>query len=88
MVDRVCSNSNELQVIVKDRTDRDITLTATKRPILTKDATSRCFLDLLGVFASLETNLRSERKLLGIARAKEKGVYEGGNTCDIFAELD
>ena len=78
MVDRVCRNSYDLQVIVKDLTDRGITLTATEQPISTKDATSRCFLDMLGVFASLETNLRRERQLLGIARAKEKGVYKGG----------
>ena len=78
MVDRVCRNSYDLQCIVKDLTDRGITLTATEQPISTKDATSRCFLDMLGVFASLETNLRSERQLMGIARAKEKGVYKGG----------
>ena len=78
MDDRVCRNSYDLQVIVKDLTDRGITLTATEQPISTKDATSRCFLDMLGVFASLETNLRRERQLLGIARAKEKGVYKGG----------
>ena len=53
-------------------------MTATEQPISTKDATSRCFLDMLGVFASLETNLRRERQLLGIARAKEKGFYKGG----------
>ena len=78
MVDRVCRNSYDLQVIVKDLTDRGITLTATEQPISTKDATSRCFLDMLGVFASLETNLRRERQLLGIQRAKEKGDYKGG----------
>ena len=60
MVDRVCRNSYDLQVIVKDLTDRGITLTATEQPISTKDATSRCFLDMLGVFASLETNLQIE----------------------------
>ena len=33
---------------------------------------------MLGVFAELETNLRRERQLEGIQRAKEKGVYKGG----------
>ena len=33
---------------------------------------------MLGVFAELETNLRKERQLEGIQRAKEKGVYKGG----------
>ena len=78
MVDRVCRNCYDLQVIVKDLTDRGITLTATEQPISTKDATSRCFLDMLGVFASLENNLRRERQLMGISRAKAKGIYKGG----------
>ena len=80
MVDRVCRNSYDLQVIVKDLTDRGITLTATEQPISTKDATSKCFLDMLGVFAELETNLRKERQMEGIQRAKQKGVYKGGKS--------
>jgi DNA invertase Pin-like site-specific DNA recombinase len=32
---------------------------------------------MLGVFAEFETNLRRERQLEGIARAKAEGVYEG-----------
>ena len=77
-VDRVCRNSLDLQLLVKDLCDRGISLTATEQPISTKDATSKCFLDMLGVFAELETNLRKERQLEGIQRAKEKGVYKGG----------
>ena len=77
-VDRVCRNSLHLQLLVKDLCDRGITLNATEQPISTKDATSKCFLDMLGVFAELETNLRRERQLEGIQRAKERGVYKGG----------
>jgi DNA invertase Pin-like site-specific DNA recombinase len=33
-------------------------------------ATDKCFLDMLGVFAEFETNLRRERQLEGIAKAK------------------
>ena len=32
---------------------------------------------MLGVFAEFETNLRKERQLEGIARAKVAGVYKG-----------
>ena len=32
---------------------------------------------MLGVFSEFETNLRRERQLEGIARAKQKGVYQG-----------
>ena len=35
------------------------------------------FLDMLGVFAEFETNLRRERQMEGIAAAKLKGVYKG-----------
>jgi DNA invertase Pin-like site-specific DNA recombinase len=37
----------------------------------------QCFLDMLGVFAEFETNLRRERQLEGIAKAKAAGVYKG-----------
>ena len=32
---------------------------------------------MLGVFAEFETNLRKERQLEGIAKAKQAGVYKG-----------
>ena len=32
---------------------------------------------MLGVFAEFETNLRRERQLEGIAKAKAEGVYKG-----------
>jgi DNA invertase Pin-like site-specific DNA recombinase len=47
-------------------------LKATEQPI----DTSKCFLDMLGVFAELGTNLRRERQLEGIAKAKAAGVYK------------
>jgi helix-turn-helix resolvase-like protein/resolvase-like protein len=37
----------------------------------------KCFLDMLGVFAEFETNLRKERQLEGIAKAKSEGKYKG-----------
>ena len=32
---------------------------------------------MLGLFAEFETNLRRERQMEGIAKAKERGVYTG-----------
>ena len=77
-IDRVCRNILDLQLIVKELNQKGVILNATEQPISTKDASSKCFLDMLGVFAELETNLRRERQLEGIQRAKEKGVYKGG----------
>ena len=48
-------------------------LKATEQPIDTATAVGKCFLDMLGVFAEFETNLRKERQLEG----KEAGVYKG-----------
>ena len=79
-IDRLARSVLDLQLIIKELTAKGVTLTATEQPISTKDATSKCFLDMLGVFAELETNLRKERQLEGIAKAKEKGVYKGGQS--------
>ena len=50
---------------------------ATEQPIDTRTSAEKCFLDMLGVFGEFETNLRKERQMEGIAKAKEKGVYKG-----------
>jgi DNA invertase Pin-like site-specific DNA recombinase len=52
-------------------------LKATEQPIDTSTAAGKCFLDMLGVFAEFETNLRRERELDGIGKAKAAGVYKG-----------
>ena len=76
-VDRLARSILDLQLIIKDLEKKGATLSATEQPISTKDATSKCFLDMLGVFGEFETNLRKERQMEGIAKAKEKGVYKG-----------
>jgi DNA invertase Pin-like site-specific DNA recombinase len=50
---------------------------ATEQNIETETASGKCFLDMLAVFSEFETNLRRERQLEGIAKAKKKGVYKG-----------
>jgi DNA invertase Pin-like site-specific DNA recombinase len=37
-------------------------------------AAGKAFLDMLGVFAEFETNLRRERQMEGIAAAKARGL--------------
>jgi DNA invertase Pin-like site-specific DNA recombinase len=56
---------------------KGVALKATEQPIDTATAAGKAFLDMLGVFAEFETNLRRERQLEGIAAAKAKGVYKG-----------
>ena len=76
-IDRLARSVLDLQLIVKELSDKGVNLSATEQPISTKDATSKCFLDMLSVFAELETNLRKDRQMEGIAKAKEKGIYKG-----------
>ena len=57
-VDRLARSVFDLQDIVKTLDEKGVTLSATEQPISTKDATSKCFLDMLSVFAEFETNLR------------------------------
>ena len=76
-VDRAARSVLDLQLIVKELTDKGVSLTATEQPISTKDATSKCFLDMLSVFAEFESNLRRERQMDGIKIAKQQGKFRG-----------
>ena len=72
-VDRLARSFLDLQEIVRDLTIRRVNLKATEQPFDSSTLVRKCFLDMLGVFAEFETNLRCERQLRGIAKAKEKG---------------
>ena len=76
-VDRLARSIRDLQNIVYELNERGITLSATEQEISTKTSAGKCFLDMLGVFGEFETNLRKERQMEGIAKAKERGVYKG-----------
>ena len=76
-IDRLARSIGDLQDIVRDLRVRGVDLRATEQPIDTGTAAGKAFLDMLGVFAEFETNLRKERQLEGIAAAKARGVYKG-----------
>lgn len=76
-VDRLARSIKDLQDIVYALNQQGITLKATEQPVDTRTAAGKAFLDMLGVFAEFETNLRRERQLEGIAAAKARGVYQG-----------
>jgi DNA invertase Pin-like site-specific DNA recombinase len=76
-IDRLARSIGDLQDIVRSVKARGASLRATEQPIDTNTAAGKCFLDMLGVFAEFETNLRRERQLEGIAKAKVQGVYKG-----------
>jgi len=76
-IDRLARSIGDLQDIARAVRAAGASLKATEQPIDTSTAAGKCFLDMLGVFAEFETNLRRERQLEGIAKAKEAGVYKG-----------
>ncbi len=76
-IDRLARSIRDLQNIVHELKDKGVALRATAQPIDTSTAAGKAFLDMLGVFAEFETNLRKERQAEGIAKAKARGVYKG-----------
>src|SRR5215204_3628626 len=76
-IDRLARSIGDLQDLVREMKAKGAYLRATEQPIDTSTAAGKAFLDMLGVFAEFETNLRRERQLEGIAKAKEAGVYKG-----------
>jgi DNA invertase Pin-like site-specific DNA recombinase len=76
-IDRLARSIGDLQDIVRAVKAKGAALKATEQPIDTSTAAGKAFLDMLGVFAEFETNLRRERQLEGIAKAKAAGKYKG-----------
>ena len=76
-IDRLARSVRDLQDIVHELKAKGVALKATEQPVDTGTTAGKAFLDMLGVFAEFETNLRRERQLEGIRAAKERGVYKG-----------
>ena len=86
-IDRLARSIGDLQDIVRSLKAKGAALKATEQPIDTSTAAGKAFLDMLGVFAEFETNLRRERQMEGIAKAKAKGVYKGRKATIDSAEV-
>lgn len=76
-VDRLARSIRDLQEIIHTLRQNGVELVCTEQPIDTQTAAGKCFLDMLGVFAEFETNIRRERQMEGIAKAKSEGKYRG-----------
>ena len=74
-IDRLARSMKDLQDIVYELKAKGVSLKATEQSIDTGTAAGKAFLDMLGVFAEFETNLRKERQMEGIAKAKSEGRY-------------
>jgi DNA invertase Pin-like site-specific DNA recombinase len=76
-IDRLARSLKDLRDIVHELKAKGVALRATEQPVDTGTAAGKAFLDMLGVFAEFETNLRRERQLEGIRAARARGIYKG-----------
>ena len=76
-LDRLARSVGDLMRIVDLLAEKGASLRVLNAQIDTSNASGKAFLGMLGVFAEFETNLRRERQLEGIAKAKAAGVYKG-----------
>ena len=76
-IDRLARSIGDLAGIVRTLESKGAALACTEQPVDTSTAAGKAFLGMLGVFAEFETNIRKERQLEGIAKAKAAGVYAG-----------
>lgn len=76
-IDRLARSAEELLRIVRELDAKHVTLKVLDQSIDTHDAAGKAFLGMLAVFAEFETNIRKERQMDGIAKAKAKGTRFG-----------
>lgn len=77
-IDRLARSVSDLSEIVSTLSDKGVGFRALQQGEFdTTTATGRLFLTMLGAFAEFETNLRRERQLEGIAKAKAEGRFKG-----------
>lgn len=78
-IDRLARSLKDLQDIVHELKHKGVALRATEQPVDTGTAAGKAFLDMLGVFAEFETNLRRERQLEGIRAARSGASTRGAS---------
>lgn len=75
--DRLARSLGDLQDIVRSLEAKGVNLRASERAIDTGQDAPMGFLDMLPVFVEFEANLRKERQMQGIAKAKAEGAFKG-----------
>lgn len=76
-LDRLARSVTDLHAITNELQAKGVDLVVTEQSIDTSTPTGRLMFTMLGAIAEFETDLRKERQLEGIAKAKEEGRYKG-----------
>ncbi len=76
-LDRLVRSTLRLRQIADEFERKEVNLQALDQNINTNDATGRLLFNILGAIAQFETEIRAERQMDGIQKAKERGVKFG-----------
>ena len=76
-MDRLARSARDLYNIVHDLEEKGISIRVLDQGVDTGTVAGKAFMGMLATFAEFETNIRKERQLEGIEKAKAKGVYKG-----------
>lgn len=76
-IDRLARSARDLQNLVHELDEKGVSIMALDQAIDTRTPHGKAFLGMLAVFAEFETNIRKERQLEGVAKAKTEGKYTG-----------
>lgn len=74
-LDRLARSVGDLIKIVERIDAAGASLHVIEQPIETKTSAGRLFLTILGAFAAFEHQIRAERQMEGIAKAREENAY-------------
>ena len=76
-LDRLARSTLHLCEIAAKLKKKKVSLQVLDQSINTRDATGRLLFNMLGAIAQFETEIRAERQMDGIKKAKERGVHFG-----------
>lgn len=76
-LDRLTRNVADMEQLVKEIESKGAALEILDLNIDTSQPTGKAFLQMLGVFAEFETNIRRERQMAGINKARAEGRVLG-----------
>jgi DNA invertase Pin-like site-specific DNA recombinase len=76
-LDRLARSTLHLCQIADELKHKSVNLQVLDQNIDTSDATGRLLFNMLGAIAQFETEIRAERQMDGIQKAKERGVQFG-----------
>jgi DNA invertase Pin-like site-specific DNA recombinase len=77
-LDRLARSVGDLHRILEKLATKGVSFRCLAQPgVDTDSSTGRLMLNILGAVAAFENDIRRERQMEGVQRAKERGVYKG-----------